>query len=195
MSIKPISFDTSDPHQRKAYAINFLNLDIDDGDDDGDIVAKIRAAQPGVTTIFIEEQDQALQGSDQFDSPVPLGEDGAAVQQARSGTLGQRDPKAVIHISAVESDDGRGNDDVYVGVNGRGWQLKRGEDLTVPWRVVEALGLTIPTNIRHEQQNDGSGNVKIIEQQTRRFPVQIVSRPSLEDIEAWHAETDNKFCP
>lgn len=193
MNIKPIKFEESTPYQRREYAEKFLNLAIDDDDDDGDICSKIRQAQPNVETIFVEEAEESLQGAGQFESPVPL-EGGVAVQ-ARSGTLGQGDPRAIIHISAVESDDGRGNDDVVVGVNGRNWQLQRGHDLNVPWRVVEALGLTMATIVRHEQQNDGSGSVKIITQETRRFPVQIVARPTAEEIEAWHAETDNKFCP
>lgn len=191
--IKPIPFDESTAQQRRDYATDFCNLSIDPDDDDNDIIAKISTSQGGVPKfIFVQEIPEAQQGAGQFDTPEPV--EGQTILRA-SGTLGQGDPRAVIMIPTIDSDDGRGNDDVIVGVNGRNWQLKRGVELPVPWRVVEALGLTEQDIVRHKPREDGTGKVDVVTTKAKRFPVQILTAPTAEEIVEWHKVTDNKFCP
>ena len=45
-------------------------------------------------------------------------------------------------IVKIPLERGKKNDDVYVAVNGRTWQIKRGVDVEVPERVAEALRLS-----------------------------------------------------
>lgn len=45
-------------------------------------------------------------------------------------------------IVKIPLERGKKNDDVYVAVNGRTWQIKRGIDVEVPERVAEALRLS-----------------------------------------------------
>jgi hypothetical protein len=178
--IQPKAIDEASAEERRAYATTFLNLDLVGTESDDDILAKIRAAQPGLATIFVQIEPE----------PVPETELLPEEQAGRmAGSLGRGDPRAVIFIPNVETDDNTGSADIYVGVNGKGWQLKRGVDLPVPWRVVEALGLTLQDIIRH----DDEGNV--IKTAAMRFPVQVMKRPTDEQIAEWHKRTDDQFCP
>ena len=178
--IQPKSIAETSPEERRAYATTFLNLDLTGTESDDDILAKITAAQPGLATIFVQVEP----------APVPEDELLPEEQAGRmAGTLGRGDPRAIIFIPNVESDDSTGSADIFVGVNGKGWQLKRGVDLPVPWRVVEALGLTAQDIIRHNEQGD------VIKTTAMRFPVQVLKAPSAEEIAAWHERTDNQFCP
>jgi hypothetical protein len=80
--------------------------------------------------------------------------------------------------------------DVGVGVNGMVWQLKRDVNLDVPWRVVEALGLTDQDIVRHTEEGE------VVITTSRRVQVQFpLGMPSMDDIKAWRARTDDVFCP
>lgn len=191
-TIKPKLIAESTPEERRAYAINFLNLDITPSASDDDVHSAIRQAQPDVTTIFVAVQPDApfILGTE----PLPDAALAPEEQAGRSqGSLGRGDPRAVIFIQPVESADGTGNEDVYVGVNGRGWQLRRGVDLNVPWRVVEALDLTIQDIVRHRDDEGHEGEEVVT--QAHRFPVTVRKAPSEEEVAAWHERTDELFCP
>lgn len=180
-SFTPIPLDEAKPEQLRDFALKFLNLDLERNATDAEVRSAIEMAQPGVNTIFVE-QDTAPD-IERIEPP-----EGDAVDRL-SGSFGRNDPRAVIRILEVETEDGTGGHDVPVGVNGRVWQLKRGVDLPVPWRVVEALGLTIQDIVRHSEDGE------VIVRQSARVPITVVQRPSEEAIAAWHAETDAQFCP
>lgn len=196
----PKKIEDATAHERLTYARTFLNLaDIDEAASDEQVIAAIRGAQPNSPNIFVEEvneEEQAhrLQAARQQSSGNPMGmnlaqtEEGDGEQQ--KGSLGRDDPRATIFIRAVDQADGLGGHDVPVGVNGVIWQLRRNMDLDVPWRVVEALGLTDQDIVRHTEE----GDVTITT--SRRVVVEFpYGMPSFESIKAWREQTDNKFCP
>lgn len=186
MSIKQKKLLDATQHERFLYARDFLNLDVDEANDDQDIISAIRIAQPNSDLIFVEESDQAQQAhaaeAEQSTAPQPAG--GGSM-----GSLGGKDPRIIINIPVQETNDGTGADDVAVGVNGRVWQLKRGHDLDVPLRVAEALGVTDQDLIRHNDE----GDVSVI--RSKRIPFSVVQAPSIEEVQAWHAAVDHVEFP
>jgi hypothetical protein len=191
MSIKPVAISESTAQQRLDYVRNFLNLEISGTEDESDILSKINAAQPNSTMIFVNEPDTSAETTaGETAGEVTLSPEEATGRQ--SGTLGRGDPRAVIMIPVVETEDGSGARDVVVGVNGRGWQLKRGVDLSVPWRVVEALDNAVAHIVRHSQEEGREGEVII--HTAKRVSYQFIEKPTAAEIAAWHERTDALFC-
>jgi hypothetical protein len=188
-SIKSIQIDEATPAQIAAFARNFLNLDVSPEASDDQILSRVKAAQPGIATIFVmaDEFEEVERINPPLASQVLEGE--AQNVDRLAGSLGRDDPRAIISIMSVESEDGRGSEDVPIGVNGRIWQLQRGKDLNVPWRVVEALRRCVQTIVRH----DDEGNVT--EREAARYPFTILQSPSQQEIADWHERTDGAFCP
>lgn len=178
------------PEQRLAFAVNFLGLDIETGDGDDAVFAKINAAQPNVEMIFVQEAAPAA--SFEGDAPYPV--PGATmpapiITGGVAGSLGRDDPRAIIRIDTEERNGQPYNGDVAVGVNGRVWQLKRGVDCPVPWRVVEALKIAVRDVVTH----DGEGNENVT--QARAYPWQIVQGPPQSEIDEWHKRTSETLMP
>ena len=192
MTIKSVSlYDESTEQQRREFVTNFLNLELTGTENDSQITAKIEAAQPGIKTIFVNEPDSPEEGAAQETvGEVPLRTEEVVGKQ--SGTLGKGDPRARIFIPIVDTEDESGARDVLVGVNGRAWQLKRGEDLDVPWRVVVALQNSIADVVRHSQQPDTLGDVTV--SKAHRFNFNFVSRPSEAEIAEWDKRVGSQFC-
>lgn len=190
MPIRPIGLAEATPEQRRAYVRNFLNLDVSDSDSDDAVATKITQAQPGVQQIFVNEPDSPEEVAAQETETVTLKpEEG---QGRQSGTLGGGDPRAIIMIPIVETEDGSGARDVLVGVNGRGWQLKRGVDLNVPWRVVEALKSAQADIVRH--RNDEGHEGEVVVHKALRYNFNMVQAPSKAEIDAWLERTGAEFC-
>lgn len=179
MAIKTISMDEATEEQLRAYVTNFLNIELGSGDDARTAIAR---AQPDATFIFVLEQEAVVAHA----ADAPAGEDTGA--GGMLGSLGRDDPKWVLNIPIVESDDNSGKNDVLVGVNGRAWQIKRGVDVTVPHRVVIALDNAIADQVRH----DDEGNVSITK--AKRFSYQTIERPSAAEIAAWDQKVGAEFC-
>lgn len=188
MPIKTVALAEATPEQLGAFARNFLNLDVPTGASDDALRSAIETAQPGVTTIFYQEADTLADVAATETTEVELRPEEAVGRS--TGTLGAGDPRAVIFI-AVEDKPGGAND-VLVGVNGRGWQLKRGYDLSVPWRVVEALQNGVANIVEHSQEPESVGEV--IERKARRFPFSFIERPPQAEIDAWMERTGAEFC-
>lgn len=196
MSYEAIKIEDATAAQRLNYARTMLNLDgIDETASDEQVISAIRGAQPGSGNIFVETEDQATteHRAQAAVSQSPIGmrlNDGDGDGQAQKGSLGRTDPRCVIFIRKVDSTDGMGDQDVPVGVNGVVWQLKRDVDLDVPWRVVEALGLTDQDIVRHTEEGE------VVITTARRVVVEFPhGMPSYETVKAWREQTDNKFCP
>lgn len=175
--------------QIRDYAINFLQLEVKPTATESDILALVQSAQPGQEFIFVTyEEPAALQevGADvsAFDIPDVRVDDNARGK----GTLGQRDPRCIIMIPATDTPDGQLA--VEVGVNGMCWQLKRGVDLDIPLRVFMNLMNTEQEIIRHDPDNDD-----VITTKALRFPIQVRSAPSAEEIAKWEQEMSGQFCP
>lgn len=190
MAIKPIALKDSTPEQRTAYVMNFLNLEVSGLEDEATIMAKLLQAQPGATTIFVNEADTPDDIAQIEREEVTLRQEELPGKQ--TGSLGQGDPRAVIMIPVIDTEDNSGSRDVVVGVNGRAWQLKRGADLSVPWRVVEALQNAVADTVRHRNDEGHEGEVLVTK--SRRVTFEFIEKPTKAEIDAWHERVDSEFC-
>lgn len=177
-----ISIDDATPEQLRDYGKTFLGLPVDD-DDDAAVLAKVRAANEG-DTIFVRTEPEE---TDQTGSPPP------DVEQNQGGgivgSLGRQDPKVTLVLHAEERDGVVTNRHKEVGVNGVVWLLKRGEEITIPYRVFEAL----ENAERHVITHTTEGEVR--EQRVKNTPYNIVRMPPPEEVAKWHSLTDSQFAP
>ena len=68
-----------------------------------------------------------------------------------------------------------GNDDVFIGINGKAYLIARGKEVVVPECIVDALEKAIYTKYKY----DNMGNVK--EYKVPRFPVRRVREATARD--------------
>lgn len=191
MGIKTKALADASLEEKRDFLTKFLQIPVEAGEDETAMTAKIEAAQPGNENIFVQEPDtpEEVAASEVSPQPAPLPEERAGRQ---TGTLGQGDPRAVIFIPVVDTEDGSGAKDVMVGVNGRAWQLQRGVDLNVPWRVVVALENAISDIVRHSQEPESLGEVTV--RAAKRFNYNFVEKPSDDEIAAWNEKIAAQFC-
>lgn len=173
------------PAELRAYAQSFLGIPLD-GDSDAEVLAKVRAANEG-DTIFVATETSS---EDQSGSPPP---DVEGKEEARGsgliGSLGRDDPKVTLTLHAEERDGVVVNRHKEVGVNGMVWLLKRGESITIPYRVFSAL----ENAERHVITHTTEGEVR--EQVVKNTPYNIERFPPPEEIAAWHKKTDALLLP
>lgn len=186
MALKVLDINEASVGQLRSYATEVLNLDVASEATDADIRSAIERAQPGIVSIIAQEADP------QPESAGIQPDIGVSVGGGMQGSLGKGDPRAIIEIQIIETDDGKGGEDVYVGVNGRGWQLKRGVALDVPWRVVCALDNAVQTIVRHSQDEGREGEV--ITREAKRFPYIFHTKPSQAEIDDWQKRSGDVFC-
>lgn len=177
-----MNINEATPEQLRNYAMIFLGIPVE-GDDDAAVLAKVRAANEG-ETIFIKAPDPE---TDQTGSAPTPGEEikGGGIV----GSLGRSDPKVTLTLHAEERDGVVVNRHKEVGVNGLVWLLKRGEPITIPYRVYEAL----KNAERHVITHTSDGEVR--EQIVHNTPYNIERMPPDEEIAKWHAQTDQMFVP
>lgn len=186
-----ITLEEATAEQKRTFCTQFLNLAIQPDASEADLDAAIARAQPGVPTIFAIETPAKVEQEQAEAAAAAAAPDGAG-PGGMVGTLGRNDPRAVIEIPVVDTKDSSGRADVNVGVNGRVWQLKRGHELNVPWRVVEALRNAVFVKVEHEDK--GFGNVEERVTEGKRFGFSIIERPSQAAIDAWLERTGPEFC-
>lgn len=192
MAIKNVPLADATTEQKRLFVTNFLNLEVAGDASPDQVDALIQRAQPGTTMIFFEEADEVAPPPTTTSEGAPLPPEALKPEEVGGrgqGTLGKGDPRWLIEIPIVESDDGTGSRDVEVGVNGRAWQMKRGVALSVPHRVVLALDLAVADVVRDNMET-GERTVH----QAKRFPYQVHERPTAEEIAKWHELTDAEFC-
>lgn len=183
MSLQAIELTDATAQQRLDYATTTLNLDTDEAESDEQIISLIRTAQPGNSKIFVEVSEGPTEQDKAGDIAPPV------TGNRIAGSKGKRDPMATIFIPKTEMP--MGADDVAVGVNGVVWQLKRGFDLPVPWRVVVALGYTEQDLVTHTE----TGDVVVNKSQRIPFTFAADGHPDKADIEEWFKNTNEAFCP
>lgn len=200
MAVRNISFDEATPDQKRAYARDFLNLELQPNATDDQVDSLLRSAQPGIAMIFYLEEEEVAPAPAP-NKPLAPGalkfEDGAVEAELRPeegpgrqvGSLGKEDPRWLIEIPVVETEDGSGGKDVIVGVNGRAWQIKRGVEVSLPHRVIVALDHAVTSVLRHNPDNGDD-----IRRESKRFPYQIIERPSKDAIAAWDKAMASQFC-
>jgi hypothetical protein len=177
-----VMIDEATAEQVRAYATNFLGIPTEDVPD-GEVMAKVRASIEG-NTIFVAT---ATDSGDQTGFPPPPVED--TVGGGLVGTLGRDDPKVTLTLHAEERDGVVVNRHKEVGVNGVVWLLKRGEPITIPYRVYVALA----NAERHIITHTAEGEVR--EQVVLNTPFNVERMPPPEEIAAWHRKTDQLFVP
>lgn len=203
MAISSLPIDDASPEQRRAFVRDFLNLEVAPNASDDEVLASIQRAAPGTTTIFIQDTapqpDEPVAGVHPADTRTP--EQEAMLERLRpeevgapvTGSLGKNDPRSTIVIPTVETDDGTGAMDVTVGVNGIVWQIKRGVEVSVPQRVIEALNNTVATSLRHEQQHDGE--VLELRSDAKRVNFFYVEKAPAAAVDQWRKDTAAMFNP
>lgn len=182
-TVKAVLVEEATPEQFREFATQVLNLDISPDASDADVRAAVDAAQPNAGQIFVlerEPESEAEEGN---------GEMTAETEGRMVGSLGRGDPRFKINIPVVETNDKSGQADVFVGVNGRNWQIRRGVDAVIPARVMEALMNAAGTRVQHDHLPDGS--VEESSSSFQRFPVQVIERPSEAEMKAWHERIDD----
>jgi hypothetical protein len=177
------SIDEATPQEIRAYAATFLGIPVEDAED-AEILAKVRASIEG-TTIFVANAEEA---ADQTGSPPPAPE-GESRGGGLVGSLGRDDPKVTLTLHAEERDGVVINRHKEVGVNGVVWLLKRGESITIPYRVFEALS----NAERHIITHTSEGEVR--EQKVKNTGYNVERMPTREELDAWHRKTDEMFVP
>lgn len=170
------------PAEIRNYAQIFLGIPTEDNSD-SEVLAKVTAAQEGDTIFVATEQDEP---EPQTGSPPPNVEGNS---QKMSGSFGRDDPKVTLTLHAEERDGIVINRHKEVGVNGVVWLLKRGESITIPYRVYENLN----NAQRHAITHTKDGEVR--EQVVHNTPFNIEQMPSKEEIKAWHLRVDGEFVP
>jgi hypothetical protein len=181
---EPISIDEATPDQVRAYAASFLGIPVDDVSD-GEVMAKVRASIEG-TSIFVATGP--VEDADQTGSKPPK-VDAATQSGGLVGSYGRDDPKVTLTLHAEERDGVVVNRHKEVGVNGVVWLLKRGESITIPYRVYLALKNAERHIITHT--TDGEQREQVV----LNTPFNIERMPPQEEIEQWHKQTDAVFVP
>lgn len=170
------------PEEIRAYAQNFLGIPVADVED-ADVLAKVRAANEG-DTIFVATVPEVVEPQTGSEPEDVEGRSNALV-----GSLGRDDPKVTLTLHAEERDGVVINRHKEVGVNGVVWLLKRGESITIPYRVFEALNNAERHVITHTSEGEHR------EQVVKNTPFNIESMPSAAEIADWHKRTDAEFVP
>jgi hypothetical protein len=177
-----VNINDATPAQLRDFASGFLGIPVAD-DDDSAVLAKVRAANDG-DTIYVRSGEPEI---DQTGSPPPK------VEKDNSGgivgSLGRDDPKVTVTLHAEEKDGVVLNRHKEVGVNGAFWLLKRGEPISIPYRVYEALN----NAEKHVITMTPDGERR--EQVVKNVPFNVVKMPQPDEIDAWHRKTDNVFVP
>lgn len=183
-----LNIDEATPEQVRGYASTFLGIPTDDVPD-SEVMAKVRASIEG-NTIFVSTDSDGIPASpSQSGSPPPKPKDGEIGGGGLVGTLGRSDPKVTLTLHAEERDGVVVNRHKEVGVNGVVWLLKRGESITIPYRVYVAL----KNAERHVITHTSEGEQR--EQVVLNTPFNVERMPSDEEIKAWHEATDAEFVP
>lgn len=162
------------------YATTFLGIPTE-GISDAEVRAKVEAATDG-ETIFVRV---SAEPADMAGVPPMAVESDAKLQ----GGLGHGDPKVTLVLHNEERDGNVVNRHKEVGVNGVVWLLKRGEEISIPYRVFLALNNAERAVITH------NGEGEVMTQSVKSTPFNIVAMPSRDEIAAWEARTGGQFVP
>lgn len=144
--MKPIDLESASTVELRQYARDELGLSVPRGASD-------------------EAIKKLITDTDETQAPVPK-----PVKVGKEPKLDQ--PRVKIHIMKLDGDTG--NDDVYVGVNGKGYLIKRGEDVDVPVEVVEVLKNAVETRYHEQRDPDKPNKVALVRRDVHSYPFSIV---------------------
>ena len=182
-----IALEQATVAQLTLYATTVLGLDIADRTPKPVIISKICAAAPELAEIEVPDDAE----TEASPSPVPIGSrrrrDAAAQAQAGEGLRGSSKSDPRVSLMIFESSEAGGKRPVYVGVNGTGMLIPRGQKVDVPYRYYLALSDAVQTV--HVQNEDGTEESRDV----NSYPFQVLAMPSEAEIDAWHDRTDKRF--
>lgn len=174
---KNIPLADATPAQMRAFASSYLGVEFSDKDRPEKMRAKIAQAW-GQNEIMVEVADEA-EGDD---SPAPAAVkppiQATPVQPMRDGG-GKGEPKVKLLIH--EQEGAGGKRPVYVGVNGTGMLIPRGQIVEVAYRYYHALA----NAVRDVYDQDDEGTIH--KRQVPAYPFQVHALPSQAELDAWAA--------
>lgn len=136
----------------KAQLIEILENDyeaeVDKAASKGDLIASIMEfqAEESEPTVAVNEADGGIAMTDeQKVDEEAVAKAKAEAEAAAADVHGKQDPKFRIVIHEGEGVEGRLP--VKLSVNGYAWEIKRGKEVVVPKRVVDALKNAVKTEI------------------------------------------------
>ena len=174
--------DDATPEEVKEFASRFLGIPTAELTD-GQIAAKVRAAtETDMIYVSVPPEEQEMTGH----PPIAVEDDVAAKLQ---GGLGHSDPQVKLILHNEEKDGVIVSRHKEVGVNGVVWLLKRGTEITIPYRVYLALNNAARDVITH----DGTGEV--MTQTVKSTPFNVTKLPTDDEVAAWEKRTATQFVP
>lgn len=186
MSDEPttIALDQAEFGDLKYYAETHLGLEVKTGMNSGQLRAKILQAEPERTAIpYSPKQDEG-----------PAAKPAAAVAPATSSPAGGKDahpnhdPK--VELTVNKTKDGTRSKSVTVSVNGVVWRMQRGQRISVPYRVYEALiNATETAAVETDEINGITGAPRISWELVQSYEVTVHKLPTDEEVEEWRERT------
>lgn len=181
---KTKNINDATPEELRTFAGSFLGIPLDDSDTHTEVLAKVLAAHDS-DTIYISEEPENIDQTGSAPPPVA----GQTVGGGLVGSLGRDDPKVTLTLHAEERDGVVVNRHKEVGVNGIVWLLKRGESITIPYRVFGALA----DAKRHVITHTSEGETR--EQVVQNTGYNIENMPPPAEVAEWHSKYDNMINP
>lgn len=186
--LETIAIAEATDQQLRAYALMFLQLDINKQASTETIIAKIKEAQTHENiTIVIEddgEQDGAPppshdeQGKPYITQPLTPAADGRLFDNDSS-----KDPRITINI--FEGTGKFGKRPIPVGVNGRTMLLPRNKDINIPYRYYLALKDAVQTEVHDEANERDATQIDRTSSDVPSYPFSVVLPPSKKELEDW----------
>lgn len=188
MAMIKIPIEEANAAQLRYYAETVLGLDgVKPGQSAGHLIGKIQAASPDITQVEVPETmieaPEAIQpgkpAAPASASPAPSGREGGHFRY---------DPKVTLQVQSTN--DGSRPKRVFVACNGDVIEIKRGVDVTIPYRFFLALENAVELRPRESDEinpNTGMPVIEMVEQPS--YPYSVKAMPSAEEIAAWHART------
>ncbi len=182
MSFKTIPLEEASREQLFHFARNVLNIEVGDGANNATIKSKIVQAKPDCTEIMVPADAAPATAS-----PAPGA--GVVAQPAakQSGSLTTHfrdDPK--VRLQIMRTTEANRAKDVQVAVQGDVFLIRRGETVSVPYRVYLALNDAIEQVARDTDEINPATGLPIKEWvEQHSYPFQVHAMPSSEEIAAW----------
>jgi hypothetical protein len=198
--MKKIPIGEATQPQLRAYCETVLGLELPRIANNGQLIAKIEAAQPGTTHVLV---DEVVESPAQAQAEVNTAAANAAAAEqkvvdttdietklagmsAKEAAQHHYDPKIDIYIP--QSAEAGGDREVPVSVNGMQWTIKRDQWITVPYRVFEALRHAMET--KYDHTNNDIGQMVVTERNVPSYSFNTKNEPSEAEVEAWRRRTE-----
>lgn len=181
-----IALDEADYASLKAYAEVQLGLEVKNPSNSAQVRAKIRTVAPDLTHI---PGKAAVAPAAAPVAPAPAAPAAPVAAEVVKYDLynANLDPKVKIVVDKTA--DGMRARDVVVSVNDKVWQIKRGEEVNVPYRVYHALMIAIEKRAVFNGEVNSFGMPEYEYQDVMSYPFRVLEMPDKAEIERWHRET------